>query len=104
MADIHDNIAVCVFSFYENKMRYELFNTTDVKELKSQLHYSPDKDDVLVAGREITIKSETGKEKNYKITGIETHYFQGERFINRTLLGEKHPYNVQMIVWVDEVE
>ena len=104
MADIPNNIAICVFSFYENKMHYNLLNTTDVKALKNELHYSDDRDDELYVGRKITLKSETGKEKKYELTSIGTHYFQNERLINRTLVGEQHPYNVQIMIWVDEAE
>jgi hypothetical protein len=104
MTEITDNIAISVFTFHENKMRYNPLNTTDVKALKNELYYSADKDDVLISGRRISLKSETGKEKKYEITGIEVHYFQGERILNRTLVGDPHPYNVQIMVWVDEAE
>lgn len=104
MPDISNNIAICVFCFYETKMRYNLLNTTDVKALKNELHYSADKDNELYVGRNIILKSETGKEKKYEITSIEVHYFQSERFTNRELIGDKHDYNVQIIVWVDEAE
>ena len=103
-SDIPNNIAVCVFSFYENKMRHNPLNTVDVKALKNSLHYSSDPDDELYVGRHIILKSETDKEKKYKITSIGVHYFQGDRFINRDLIGDKHPYNVQIMVWVDEAE
>ena len=104
LADISDNIAICVFSFYENKNRYNLLNTTDVKALKNELHYSDDRDDELFVGRKIKMKSETGKEKDYIITSLGALYFQGERFINRDLVGDKSEYNAQIIVWVDETK
>lgn len=104
MPDISNNIAICVFTFYETKMRYNLLNTTDVKALKNELHYSTHKDDIIAVGRNVTLKSETGKEKKYDITSIEVYYFQGERFTNRELVGDKHDYNVQILVWVDEAE
>lgn len=103
MPDISNNIAVCVFCFFENKMHYNPLNTTDVKELKNALHYSSDRDDELYVGRQINLKSETGKEKKYEITSIGVHYFQ-ERIMNKPLVGDKHDYNVQIIVWVDEAE
>lgn len=104
MADIHNNISICVFTFITNKNRYNLLNTTDVKALKNELHYSDDRDDELYVDRNIILKSETGKEKKYRITSIGVHYFQGERFINRELVGEKSEYNVQVMVWLDEAE
>ena len=101
MPDILNNIAICVFTFYETKMRYNLLNTTDVNALKNELYYSQDKDPIIAVGRRVTLKSETGKEKNYKIAGIEIHYFN-ERIMNRNdLVGDKHDYNVQSIVWVE---
>ncbi|CAN5747041.1 hypothetical protein BH11BAC4_BH11BAC4_01750 [soil metagenome] len=104
MSDISDNIAICVFSFYENKNRYNLLNTTDVKALKNELHYSDDRDDELFVGRKIKMKSETGKEKDYIITSVGALYFQGDRFNNRDLIGDKSAYNAQIMVWLDETE
>ena len=104
MADLHENITVCVFTFMTNRNRFNLLNTTDVKELKNVLYYSDDLDDELYVDRNITLKSETGKEKKYKITNIGVHYFQGERFINRELVGERSEYNVQIMIWLDELE
>jgi hypothetical protein len=104
MSELHENIAICVFTFITNRNHYNLLNTTDVKELRNVLHYSDDRDDELYVDRNIILKSETGKEKKYKITNISVHYFQGERFINRDLIGEKSEYNVQVMVWLDEAE
>ena len=103
MPDISDSIAICVFSFYENKNHFNLLNTTDVKTLINELHYSTDRDNELYVGRKIILKSETGKEKQYGITSIGVHYFKS-RLMNRELIGEKHEYNVQVMVWVDEAE
>ena len=104
MTNISDNIAICVFTFITNKNHYNLLNTADVKALKNELHYSVDRDDELSVGRKIKLKSETGKEKNYIITSIGALYFQGERFINRDLVGVKSEYNAQIMVWLDEAE
>lgn len=103
MSDLSNNIAVCVFTFFDNKMRYNLLNTTDVKSLKNELHYSGDRDDELFVGRKVRLKSEIGKEKNYEIVSINIHYFKN-RLINRELVGDQHPYNVQVMVWVDAAE
>ncbi|MBK7883430.1 MAG: hypothetical protein IPJ81_06320 [Chitinophagaceae bacterium] len=104
MADISNNTAICVFTFITNKNRYNLLNTTDVKALKNELHYSDDRGDELFIGRKIKLKSETGKEKDYIITSIGALYFQGERFNNRDLIGDKSDYNAQIMVWLDEAK
>jgi hypothetical protein len=36
MADISDNIAICVFTFIHSRTHYNFFNTTDVKELMNK--------------------------------------------------------------------
>lgn len=100
MANLHDNIAICVFTFIHSRTHYNFFNTTDVKELMNKLHYSGG-DKELYVHREVLLKGEDGKEKKYIIKDIIVHYFEC-RILNRTLEGEKSEYNVQTMVYVDD--
>ena len=102
MADISDNIAICVFTFIHSRTHYNFFNTTDIKALMNGLHYSGG-DKELHVNRPLILKSENGKEKKYIIKDIIVHYY-GSRILNRELIGEKSEYNVQVMVYVDDAE
>ncbi len=104
MNDITPNTAVCVFTFFENKTRFTILNTTDLSVINNSLYYSDDKDKELYVGRKIRLKDIENKETKYIITDVIVYYFSGERFINRELIGDKSKYNVQIMVHLDKEE
>ena len=104
MTEITDNITVCVFTFIENKTRFNILNTTDITVINNELYYSDQKDKELFVTRKIRMKDIEGKETKYIITDVIVHYFSGQRFNNRTLTGDKSDYNVQIMVHLDKDE
>lgn len=104
MNDITPNTTVCVFTFIENKTKFNILDTTDITVINDRLYYSDHKDSELYVGRNIRMKNIEGKETKYIITDVIVLYFLGERFINRELTGDKSRYNVQIMVHLDKSE
>ena len=96
-----NDIAICVFTFIHTRTHHNFFNTTDIKALMNGLHYSKG-DKELYVGRELILKSEDDKENIYMIKDVIVHYY-GSRLLNRELVGQKSEYNVQIMVYVDDL-